>query len=562
MNTSKKVVRIIAELCYEKGIRKVVFSPGSRSAPLAIAFSKIPDIECIVIPDERVSGYFALGMAQQLREPVAVVCTSGTAVLNLAPAVCEAFYQQIPLLVLTADRPEDAVAKGDNQSIEQSNIMREFTYAVFNINGDAESQMDVNTIFNDLSSCFYYLEKSFPVRLNIKMDEPLYHMVENTETNTSILFKDEDNDMPETIAAERAQLSEQLINASKILIVVGSCAPNVGFKQSIKNLLLRNDVVVLAESISNCNIQGVLQNYESCFEIVTENQPEDFVPDVIITFGKHIVSKRLRTFFRRYKPGHHCDSYSRVKRNFFEMKEVNYNFITERDIIECLMESTDKGDGEFKLRWNLLLQQIENSAEAFISNIPFCDLKVFETLVKSFPNKANIQYGNSTPIRYSNLFPHKNTLTVNCNRGTSGIDGCFSTAAGAAYVNKSMTISVVGDITFFYDSNALWNNYLSPNLRIIIINNGGGNIFRWIDGAKEIKDFEKFFETKHHLTAKHLASMYDLPYYFCESKNEIDNILKTFFNSSDKPKILEIKTDGTLSAEVYKNYFTFLKEQN
>src|SRR6476620_5330442 len=115
MTTAKKGVRLIVEICYRKGIRKVVFSPGSRSAPLVIAFSSIPDIECIVIPDERVAGYFALGMAQQLGETVGLVCTSGTAVLNLAPAVCEAFYQNIPLLVLTADRPEGAANNGENQ---------------------------------------------------------------------------------------------------------------------------------------------------------------------------------------------------------------------------------------------------------------------------------------------------------------------------------------------------------------------------------------------------------------------------------------------------------------
>jgi 2-succinyl-5-enolpyruvyl-6-hydroxy-3-cyclohexene-1-carboxylate synthase len=213
--------------------------------------------------------------------------------------------------------------------------------------------------------------------------------------------------------------------------------------------------------------------------------------------------------------------------------------------------------------WQALADKAAKLTDTFLATAPYSDLKVFETLLRSLPAGCNVQYGNSTPVRYSGLFKHNHTITVNANRGTSGIDGCVSTAAGAAYANGRITVCIVGDISFLYDSNALWNNYLSTDLRIVVINNSGGNIFRLIEGPGQVPGFEKYFETRHSLDVKHLALMYGLPYYFCDRLNQLDEVLTSFYQPANgKHCILEIKTDGPVSADTYKAYFDFLRTHN
>ncbi len=563
MNTSKKAVRLIADVCRQKGIRKVVFSPGSRSAPLVIAFSQIPEIECIVIPDERVAGYFALGMAQQLGETVAVVCTSGTAVLNLAPAVCEAYYQKVSLLILTADRPEGAEERGENQAIIQEGLFKPFAYCA-TVNGDAESKEELIIAGEKVMRAIYECRNPnrSPYQLNIRLSEPLY---ETSQKALSVLK------IPDVKSIKQYRI--KLIDVQKItktaeifekkMIIVGAHNCDSFFLKKLEKLNQRTDTVVIHESLTNLKGTDSVWNIDSCVSMLNGFEMQTFIPDIVITLGNQIVSKKLKQFLKA-KPKVHWDvpvrDESGRNRDMFGVLD-KVNPINQEQFLDILLKTKEHTSSKFKKEWLTLSKRAKEKSKKYFSQVPFSDLKVFETLIKSFPDKANIQYGNSTPIRYSNLFEHKKSVTVNANRGTSGIDGCVSTAAGAAYVNNRMTISVVGDVSFFYDSNALWNNYLSSDFRIILINNGGGNIFRLIDGPTKVNDFEKFFETKHNLSAKHLASMYGMPYYFCDSQKGLDKILKTFYKShKDRPAILEIKTYGELSADVYRKYFEYLRQ--
>lgn len=552
----------MAETCYAKGIRKVVFSPGSRSAPLVIAFSNIPGIECMVIPDERVAGYFALGLAQQLNEVVAVVCTSGTAILNLLPACCEAKYQDIPLLFLTADRPYGTMHLGENQTIEQRDAF--FNYArEYEVDTDADNvKKIVGTVENALFNAAYGRE---PVRINIYISEPLYEVTEATPQLPKNVFNfdPEENTVPMRIESCR-RLQKDLEESKAKMVIVGMHADNDRFKEVIQKLAHRQDFVVLAEPISNCGVEGVVSNYDSCLQLLTDvDFRENHMPEMVITLGSGFTSKKVRQFFRRFPPTYHWDIPSKGEtetKNYFGMQQPDYTrCLREEEALECLLEAPSQTGLNYRSQWHSLSAKAEKLKADYLQSISFTDFKVVERLVASFPDEANIQYGNSTPVRYSGFFSHKPTLTVNANRGASGIDGCVSTATGAAYVNKRHTISVVGDVTFIYDSNALWNNYLSPDLRIIVINNGGGNIFRLIDGPTRVTGFEKFFETRHELSAKHIAAMYGIPYYFSDRFETLDEQLKTFYGPQNgRPAILEIKTNNEESASAYKQYFEYL----
>lgn len=566
MNTTKKGIRLLAETCRRKGIRKVVFSPGSRSAPLVIAFSQIPEIECIVIPDERVAGYFALGLAQQLQETVAVVCTSGTAVLNLSPAVCEAYYQNVPLLLLTADRPFGAVSKGENQAIMQEGIFGVHVVYDVSIDGDAEEENDLKELHTQVSNAIDETSNGYigPVHVNVHLSEPLYQT-----TDREFFFdwgEEQQISSNEFIPLKDLQrIKNGFSNIEKKMLIVGMREFDADFNAQIQKLSERKDVVIVYENISNVKLTEAIWNADACITAMEEDAELDLIPDVVVTFGKQIISKKLKQFLNE-KPVVHWNvpPGSSIGRNWEMFGEMldRIEPINETQFLHAITETEENTESNFKKDWQKLSKQADELSKKFFSKNDYNDLKVMETLINSFPDNSNIQYGNSTPIRYSNFFPHKNSLTVNANRGTSGIDGCLSTAAGSAYGRKGITVSVLGDISFFYDSNALWNNYLSPDLRIIIINNNGGSIFRLLDGPSKVNEFEKFFETRHELTAKHLASMYGLPYYFCARQNELEETLKTFYEPSTRAKILEIKTDSVQSAEAYKKYFDFLRKGN
>ena len=562
MNSSKPGVRLIADICQRMGIRQAVFSPGSRSAPLVIAFSQIPEIECIVIPDERVAGYFALGLAQQSGHPVAVICTSGTAVLNLGPSLCEAYYQHIPLLFLTADRPKGAAEKGENQAINQAFLFKEMTNTSYDVDAEANSAQELAGLAKQIETAINQTKQAVPgpVHVNVRLTEPLYELTQELAPSYDI----QKPVTPNPLSSETAknELSRQLSKTKKKLLVVGMKTPDKMFAEKLELLAQREDIVILTETTANvAAITNTITNYDACLDLMNEKNVAGFVPELVITLGNQIISKKLRQVLKSNNPLYHWDvsPYNEHRRYDIFGVGTNVHPISEHEALDCLLAS-EKVLSNFASGWHVLHSKATKLTQQFLNQIAFSDLKVFDLLVKAFPQNAHIQYGNSTPVRYSNFFPHPASLTVNSNRGTSGIDGPVSTGAGAAYATKELTICVVGDVSFFYDSNALWNNYLSPDLRIILINNSGGNIFRLLNGPSTVQGFEKFFETKHHLNAKHLAGMYDIPYYFCDHQERLEKILASFFHPHNgKPAILEIKTDGVLSAEVYKGYFELLK---
>jgi 2-succinyl-5-enolpyruvyl-6-hydroxy-3-cyclohexene-1-carboxylate synthase len=546
MTTDKKNIQALVEVCRIKGIRHVVFSPGSRSAPLVIGFSQVRDIYCTVIADERAAGFFALGIAQQSRCPVAIVCTSGTAVLNLAPAICEAYYQQVPLLILTADRPPEYIGRGENQAILQTNIYSNYIRGSYTLPESAIDAAKVASEAIDLTTLGY----RGPVHINIPLREPLYGTSSEALTDFSVTKIHQ----PSLPSAPAIPVSK------KTMLICGMDQPDEKLAAIIQKLSLRHDMAVVAEPAANINAANAVKNIDGAITMLKEGEYPSFAPDTIITIGKQIVSKRLRQFLRKVAPAHHYHiSTDRGEWNGLGAKLYHHIIARPEVYLPVLFDIKNDASG-YSRQWQSLQQRALVATRLFATGAAYSDWSVFHQLTASFPDQANIHYGNSSPVRYGGFFEHRSTITINSNRGTSGIDGCVSTAAGAACQSGRLTICIVGDISFLYDSNALWNNELSPHLRIIVINNGGGNIFRLIEGPESAAGFEKFFETSHKLSADFLAQMYQIPYYFCERGEDIDFVLGQFYKpqKGNRPAILEIKTDGGVSEQVYKQYFEFL----
>lgn len=539
----------VIEICLAKGISTIVISPGSRNAPLTIGFSSRPEFDCYSIADERSAAFFALGLAQQKQTPVALVCSSGSALLNYYPAFAEAFYSQIPLIVLSADRPQSKIDIGDGQTIRQENVYANHSLYNANLSEQASSENDakINEAINTA------IDKKGPVHINVPFEEPLYETVDSLSIIPEItaLVKNE----VVITTSELRDAAEIWNQAPKKMILVGVNPP--GFVKQFISDYLANDptVIVLTETTSNLHHPSFINNIDTIITPFTKEDFDYFQPDILVTFGGMIVSKRIKAFFRNYKPTHHWhidplrayDTFSALTKHF----EVCPNDFFEKFI--PLLDGTKESEYATKMASVVALRNRRTAQ--YLEEIPFSDFKVFEKVIQSLPKDSQLQVSNSSAIRYAQLIDIDPSIEVFCNRGTSGIDGSTSTAIGAAVASGKSTVFITGDIGFLYDSNALWNNYIPKNFKIILINNGGGGIFRILPGHKETPVFNTFFETAHNLTAAHMAAMYQLKYSTANDEQSLVNALKLLYESSERPAILEVFTPMTVNDKILLDFF-------
>lgn len=538
----------LIEICKQKGLEHIVISPGSRNAPLTIGFTNQKEFTCYSIADERCAAFFALGIAQQIHKPVAIVCTSGSALLNYYPAFAEAFYSQIPLVVISADRPQSKIDIGDGQTIRQENVFANHSLYNANLTEDVSNEND----YKIQEALFVAASQKGPVHINVPFEEPLYETVtEVTQVPTKVDFKKLNSEF------ELDDKFKDIWNSSsKKMILVGELFPNSLEQELINRLVEDESVIVLTETTSNLHHKDIISKIDTFITPFNEKELKKLQPEILLTFGGMVVSKRIKAFLRNYQPAHHWhidtlrayDTFNVLSHHF---KTDISTFLNELNLKNC---STSFYKKEIHEIWNL--RKIQH--DKFVNQVEFSDFKVFDFLSKNLPSNIHLQISNSSAIRYVQLFDFKSSIEMFCNRGTSGIDGSTSTAIGASIYNEKSTFLITGDISFLYDSNALWNNYIPQNFKIILLNNRGGGIFRILPGHQENETFNTYFETSHQLTAEYLAKMYQFSYFKVTDDNELGLVWNNFNNES-KPSIIEIFTPEKINDKVLKDYFTSLK---
>ncbi|WMI67526.1 2-succinyl-5-enolpyruvyl-6-hydroxy-3-cyclohexene-1-carboxylic-acid synthase [Mangrovimonas sp. YM274] len=579
------LAQTVVALCKAKNIKHIVISPGSRNAPLTIGFSNDEFFTCYSVVDERCASFFAMGIAQSNQEPVAVVCTSGSALLNYYPAVAEAFYSDIPLVVLSADRPKYLVGIGDGQTINQENVFKNHILYSANLKQDLdvkakpfdddepaiiksiehklerflglkqelqeENEHEINKAIN------IALTKKGPVHINIPFDEPLYGVVDTLSVSAKVIKPEVKSKKID--ALDLKLCLEDWSNASKKMILVGVNGPNALEAKWIEELANDNSVLVFTETTSNLHHKEFFPSIDKMIAPLNDEEFQDLQPDILVTFGGLIVSKKIKAFLRKYRPKQHWHVDEKKANDTFFCLEKHIK-VTPNQFFESLLPKlTHIKKSNYKQVWKAVKTHRREKHSDYLNEIPFCDFKVFSKLLKSIPDHTNLQIGNSSAIRYAQLFKGNPTVAVYCNRGTSGIDGSTSTAIGFAHANQAQTTFVTGDLSFFYDSNALWNAHIPKSFRIVVINNYGGGIFRILPGDKNTENFDTYFETKHHLTAKHLCAMYGLAYQTADDEEGLSVALEDFYNNSEQPKLLEIFTPSRVNDEVLLNYFKFIR---
>lgn len=563
MKTSAKIhVQKVVALAVASGMRQVVVSPGSRNAPLIIAFNQHPEIECIAIPDERSAAFIALGIAQQTQRPVGTVCSSGSAPLNYYPAISEAYYQGVPLFIFTADRPQAWVDQGDGQTIVQHAVFQNHIRYSTTL-PEATTEEKLWHVEREANAAFQTALGPIPgpVHINMPFSEPLYEQV-TVEKEIETKFIDHQ--------LVRAKLSPSSIDfvqttwqkADKILILVGQHLPDAKLNHQLRELAKNPAVAILTEHTSNQFDRQFNACIDRSLNSITKEMESEFAPEILITVGGAIVSKRIKQFLRRNKPKYHW----RIGMDFpfmdtFQALTSSFTCLPT-DFFPEVLPLEKNVSSMYAARWKQLdyLNQ-ENAQRYFQTTLPFSDLTVFETILDFIPDGANMHISNSSVIRYVLLFDPVSSMTYWCNRGTSGIDGSSSTAVGAAYAKPSdLHVLLTGDLSFFYDSNAFFNKIPKSNLRIVLINNGGGGIFKIIPGPGTTEELNDFFVFQHDFDAEHIAKAFHLKYFKASNLEEIERQMPEFYAQNDDcAYILEIFTDGSINDGELRRYFEVMR---
>ncbi len=537
-----------SEICASHGVQHAVFSPGSRNAPLTISFARNQNITKWVVPDERSAGFIALGIAQKVGQPVALSCTSGTALLNYAPAIAEAYYRQIPLVVLSADRPPELIDQRDGQTIRQFEVLRNHVRLSL--------QLPVVKTKDDEEEFIQRLKLGLqtslegargPVHLNIPFEEPFYPLPDQV-----LSFSTVPRWSQSSVSFDSVQYPDkEVFKNKKVLIVIGQSNLDENLNESIKHV--NTQLPVLKSPLSNVHVRGIEQ-----IDLFLDDQPE-LKPDILITAGLSVLSKKLKTFLRRNGPDRHFH---------FDPAGIEVDtYGTKPELIQSplslFLQQLDLNSmpTDYHDIWQSFSSSAKQHSEEFLSTASFSETIALHEVLKVVPEGVDLHLGNSMPVRFLELFGSKQKINTWCNRGTSGIDGCTSTAMGTSLVSDKLNILLVGDLSFLYDRNAFFHNYSYTNLRIVVLNNYGGGIFRLIEGPKHLPELEEYFETRHNRTAEYICQENNIEYYQVADLAALKEELGVFFDASDNCKLLEILTDPKTNETVFDALKQYIHEQ-
>ncbi|MFM7852810.1 MAG: 2-succinyl-5-enolpyruvyl-6-hydroxy-3-cyclohexene-1-carboxylic-acid synthase [Flammeovirgaceae bacterium] len=562
----------IAEICAQHGITNVVLCPGSRCAPLTIAFSSHPKITCRTFSDERSAAFVALGIAQQTNMPTALVCTSGSAAYNFAPAVAEAFFQQIPLLVFTADRPPEWIDQWDGQTIRQQNIFGQHAKAAFQLPDDythPDAVWHINRTINDAILLSHQFPAG-PVHVNVPLREPLYPANgEKIVFSKSVRVVKEHQ--PALNVSEKVcdELSQRIQYYSKVVVMSGQQQHQPELIKAVDKFCEAHHATLVGDVISNFHASKNTIRYADVFLAQCgEAIQKSLGPELLITFGKSIISKNTKLFLRSHRPLEHWHILPAgdVPDTFQSLTRIVK--ADPKSFFETLSNQKVEGfPAQKKENFTKLWQAEEDRTLRSLPNFfddSFTEFHVLQQVIESLPTRCNLHLANSMAVRYANmvgLTTQQYGVRVFANRGTSGIDGCTSTAVGHSLTSDIPNILLTGDLAFFYDRNAFWHNYAIPNLRIVLVNNHGGIIFNMIDGPTHVEQSAEYFVTKQNLTARNLAEEFGVEYLLLNTQKKIKNTLKNFFEFEGKIKLLEVASEQTVAKETFNRYKSIIKNQ-
>ncbi len=562
MTTDKESCRTIIELLVAHGVEDAVISPGSRNTPLIIAAHRNAGLRTHVVIDERCAAFFGLGIALQTHKPVALICTSGSAVLNYAPAISEAYYRHIPLIAISADRPAEWIDQDDSQTIRQNGVIDNIVKGSFDIygeNGAAVYSRFTSRTINDAIALATRGPKG-PVHINVRLDEPLGNISDIESKPASRI---------ELIEADAKRLSDRQFDrlaeeaaGKKIMIVCGFGASDHKLDKALDDFARRCGAVILKEAQSNVHTSIAVSHIDSCLSTFTKDDYNDLKPDLVITTGGSIVSRMIKQYLRSLNDIEHwhiAESRRSIDCFLALTKRIECETDVFFDELGSRLSSNAACDCQYLKKWTAKHAEAREKMKQFLPSCGWSDFYAMGRMMKLTPRNWHLQLSNGTVVRYAQLFDYSAFSNIECNRGVSGIDGCTSTAIGAHLDYNDVTLLISGDMSAQYDAGALALNEISPRFKMAVLNNSGGGIFRFIKSTSHLEECEECFAAKVNLPLKQLAEGYGFAYFEASDKESFDEAFSLFAVEKERPALLNIITPPRQSAELLKEFFTTTK---
>lgn len=560
MATDKNSCNILVSVLEAHGVREAVISPGSRNAPLITAVMERGFAHKVVI-DERSAAFIALGKALS-GVPVLLVCTSGTALLNYAPAVAEAYYAKVPLIVVSADRPAEWIDQDDSQTLRQFEALDHFVKRSYNIPSrcdDDNAMWYVNRVVNEACELAVGLPAG-PVHINVQLDEPLNRQVAREEGRwhqrviTRVTPRYElDTDTLDRLGGK--------IAGRRVMVIAGFHRKSEEIDRALSQLSAHHGVVVMTETIANVDpVDGVelIPAIDRTLSAMDDETASSMRPDVVITYGGAIVSRFVKKYLREAGPEHwhvglggNVIDCMRCLANDIKMPAEDF-FTILCGYMKRHGISADKAYGE---RWAEMARRSERMHGEWVNSLPWCDMTAMRAVMESIPYGANVHLSNGSVVRYAQLFPKSGDgISYTCNRGVSGIDGSTSTAIGDTRGDR-LTLLITGDMSMQYDIGALAAPSVPPSFKVIVLCNGGGNIFRFVGGTASNPYLEECLVVNRPFPLGALAGAYGFAYYQVASMTDFEAQFPAFIEMKERPAIMALYTDGEVSASILSRYF-------
>ena len=541
MTTDKAACTIITDALASHGVTDAVCSPGSRNAPLLLAADEEKRWRKHVVVDERSAAFIALGMAATSGRPVALICTSGTALLNYAPAVAEAYYRAVPLIVVSADRPREWIDQDDSQTLRQFEALSNFVKKSYDVPDAKGKQADwyASRIAND-AMITALTGRRGPVHINVQLDAPLTSKGAAPSLRDAIRVITSEDKLPQQAIEALAEEAKE----KKILVIAGFLPPDAALSLALRKFATLPNVFIMSETIANLKAVDGCDSIDPLLSSLPEETLEEMKPDIVITIGGALVSRFVKAWLRKSPhAAHWMVGHSHTTVDCFQSLTTRIETSPApffRQLGGALRKQ--RSPEGYSNEWRRLNSTSKGIHSDYLKKCPWSDLKVFSIISDRIPAGYNVHYSNGTPIRYSQLFPAAQANSCWCNRGVSGIDGSTSTAIGSAIISTPPTLLISGDMSFSYDT-----------FKAIVINNSGGEIFRFIPTTRDLPERERYFSAPPALEISKIASAYGFTCNLANDPEELRSGLEWLFNHKGKA-LLEVVTPPEINSRILTEY--------
>lgn len=563
IQTAKYTCRQVAAALAAFGVTDVVTSPGSRNAPLLMAVARRSDLRVHSVVDERSAAFIALGIAEISLKPVALICTSGSALLNYAPAISEAYYKKLPLIVISADRPSEWIDQADSQTIRQPGALSNIVKSSYSLKAEADSMSERHFVDRTLNEALIRgTSLPFgPVHINVAISEPL--TIEADVAQES--FRRINCHYPSLkIDTSEARKLADYLSEKRVLIVGGCNAPSSSLNKALSLLAHLPNVVVLSEGVANVKASGVIEIPDLLLAESHRSQVELPAPDVLITFGGALVSGILKKWLRSIRISEHwhiemehnvVDTFNQLTDSYIYPPEL---FFPRLANALAYIHRHKPIKNNFSDSWHNIASTAEGRANGLIDDANrqnrWNAVCAIQQILQHIPREWNIQLSNGTTVRFAQLLSLRRHHRIDCNRGVSGIDGSTSTAIGASVAYKgAATLLLTGDMSFIYDIGAIASNLISPRLKIVVFNNGGGGIFKMISPTAQLPETPQLLQCNLAVPVRQLAEAFGFIYHEANNYASLKQAIKVLQSADNRPYIVEVKTDADCDAAFYKN---------